>query len=182
MSFNRQDTFLYLKKLRKKKSLLFGISWRICSWGKVDKKRYLNSSYDNNKAMDRWSFTSVIILPRVLFRSRWLAFFSRVCITRSRVVRYSSANSEMIRASSWGLVRGTRCRGTPSHSEKRWKRCMIRRCTMPSTMIRWAQSLRNSDILRKRKNYWYSGKEMIFWCENEKENQFFSLLKILKMV
>lgn len=39
------------------------------------------------------ALTSTIIFPRVLLRSRWSARFCFCCSTRSRVVRYSSANS-----------------------------------------------------------------------------------------
>jgi len=60
--------------------------------------------------------TSVIIFPRVLLRSRWFAFFSNCCSTRSRVVRYSSENSDTMRQNSFGFVSATRCSGIPSHS------------------------------------------------------------------
>lgn len=60
--------------------------------------------------------TSTISLPLVLFLSRWFAFFSICCCTRSRVVRYSSANSDTIRQNSFGRDSGIRCWGTPSQS------------------------------------------------------------------
>ncbi|KAK3921318.1 Peptide methionine sulfoxide reductase MsrA [Frankliniella fusca] len=76
------------------------------------------------------------------------AHSQRVCSrTRSRVVRYSSANSDTMRQNSLGLVSGRRASGTPTHSRKRWKRFMTRRCTTLSTMMRSAQSARKSDIL-----------------------------------
>lgn len=61
-------------------------------------------------------FTSVIILPRVLFRSLWFAFFSICCWTRSLVVRYSKENSERILQNLFGLDSAMRCWGIPSHS------------------------------------------------------------------
>ena len=64
--------------------------------------------------------TSVIIFPRVLLRSRWFAFFSNCCSTRSRVVRYSSENSDTMRQNSFGFVSATRCSGIPSHSKNLW--------------------------------------------------------------
>ena len=64
--------------------------------------------------------TSVIIFPRVLLRSRWFAFFSNCCSTRSRVVRYSSENSDTMRQNSFGFVSATRCSGIPSHSRNLW--------------------------------------------------------------
>lgn len=91
--------------------------------------------------------TSVIILPRVLLRSRWLAFFSSCCKTRSRVVLYSRANSETMRQNSLGLVSVSRCSGMPSQRMNLWKRLTTRRCTMLRTIMRSAQSDRKSDIL-----------------------------------
>lgn len=93
-------------------------------------------------------FTSVIILPRVLFLSRWLAFFSSCCKTRSLVVLYSRENSETIRQNSFGLVSWTRCSGIPSQRMNLWKRLMIRRWTILKTIMRSAQSVKKSDILR----------------------------------
>ena len=69
----------------------------------------------------RWKKgTSVIIFPRVLLRSRWFAFFSNCCSTRSRVVRYSSENSDTMRQNSFGFVSATRCSGIPSQSRNLW--------------------------------------------------------------
>lgn len=48
--------------------------------------------------------TSVIIFPRVLLRSRWSARFCFCCSTRSRVVRYSRANSLRILLNLWTLI------------------------------------------------------------------------------
>lgn len=62
----------------------------------------------------------MIILPRVLLRSRWFAFFSSCCSTRSRVVRYSSENSDTMRQNSLGFVSATRCSGIPSHNRNLW--------------------------------------------------------------
>lgn len=50
------------------------------------------------------ALTSMIILPLVLLRSRWSALFCFCCRTRSRVVRYSSANSLRILLNLWTLI------------------------------------------------------------------------------
>lgn len=92
-----------------------------------------------------------------MFLSRWLAFFCNCCSTRSRVVRYSSANSDTTRQNSLGLVSGSRASGTPSHSRKRWKRFMTRRWTTLSTMMRSAQSAKKSDILEGRETVSVTG-------------------------
>jgi len=72
------------------------------------------------KSRSKKKCTSVIIFPRVLLRSRWFAFFSNCCSTRSRVVRYSSENSDTMRQNSFGFVSATRCSGIPSHSRNLW--------------------------------------------------------------
>ena len=55
-----------------------------CSWDDDD---------DNNNNNNIKNKTSTIIFPRVLLRSRCVAFFSRCWTSFSRVVRYSNANS-----------------------------------------------------------------------------------------
>lgn len=59
--------------------------------------------------------TSMIILPRVLFRSLWLALFSSCWSTLSLVVRYSRANSAITLRNSEGLVLLRSPGGTPRY-------------------------------------------------------------------
>lgn len=80
-------------------------------------KTYFNSASALSSLVLTICFTSVIILPRVLFRSLWFAFFSICCWTRSLVVRYSKANSERTLQNLFGLDSAIRCWGIPSHNK-----------------------------------------------------------------
>lgn len=59
-------------------------------------------------------------MPRVLFLSRWFAFFCICCITRSLQVLYSRANSLMVEHTSCTLISWDTCCGKPSHRRNRW--------------------------------------------------------------
>lgn len=64
--------------------------------------------------------TSVIIRPRVLLRSRYVARFCCCCSTRSRQVRYSSANSRSVWQNC--MMRTSRAASAvyPRYSRKAW--------------------------------------------------------------
>lgn len=127
--------------------------------GKIRQEVFRRKTND----MKRKWLTSVIIFPLVLLRSRWLAFFSSCCITRSLVVLYSRANSDTILQNSFGFVSCILCNGIPSHRMNLRKRFMIRLCTMFKTIILSAQSARKSDILRhKEEAIYFKGIYIIF--------------------
>lgn len=154
------------------------IDW-MCPFCCMDFSIELNAKWwiiDNEliMIMNLWmELTWVIIFPRVLLRSRWLAFLPSCWITRSRVVRYSSANSDTILQKPPGFVSRICCGAMPSHSrnlrnlndnteglklidestESKFSCCyrfITRRWTMVDTMILWAQSVKNSDILEHK--------------------------------
>ena len=64
--------------------------------------------------------TSVIIFPRVLFLSLWLARFCFCCKTLSLVVRYSSANSLMILQNLFMFTSRIAYGGWPIKRRKEW--------------------------------------------------------------
>ena len=64
--------------------------------------------------------TSVIIFPRVLFLSLWLARFCFCCRTLSLVVRYSSANSLMILQNLFMFTSRIAYGGWPIKRRKEW--------------------------------------------------------------
>lgn len=74
----------------------------------------------SNSWMSVGRLTSVIILPRVLFLSRWLALFCFCCSTRSLVVRYSSANSLRILLKRWTLTSLIAYGGWPRNNRNEW--------------------------------------------------------------
>lgn len=99
--------------------------------------------------------TSVIIFPLVLFLSRWLALFCFCCSTRSRVVRYSRANSLRILLKRWMLTSRTAYIGWPRNSRKAWNLQMCNEknpSTVMKTHKKWHGTVANKVMYLLLKN------------------------------